>query len=108
MVFIYFSYDPTSSQLFPKCPFFLLTGYKCPGCGSQRAIHSLLHLDIPTAFSHNALLVLLIPFLLVLVYAEIMYTKKPNLYRRVNSQGVILTIFILILLWWILRNLFHL
>ena len=41
--FIYFALDPSRSDLFPRCVFLSLTGYKCPGCGSQRAIHALLH-----------------------------------------------------------------
>lgn len=58
---IYFVFNPSKTALFPQCPFLLLTGFRCPGCGSQRAIHSLLHLDVVQAFSYNALLVSSIP-----------------------------------------------
>ena len=66
---VYFLFDPATTP-FPRCPFLMLTGWQCPGCGSQRAIHSLLHLDIVAAWRYNALLVLSIPYLLLLVVAE--------------------------------------
>lgn len=49
---------------FLSCPFRFLTGWLCPGCGSQRALHDLMHLRLGEAFGHNALLVLSIPALL--------------------------------------------
>src|SRR5580693_9291812 len=36
-------FDPATSGIFPPCPFRYLTGWYCPGCGSLRAIHQLLH-----------------------------------------------------------------
>src|SRR5437762_10353071 len=43
-VFLFF-FNPAApaNQWFPKCPFLLLTGYQCPGCGSTRACYQLLH-----------------------------------------------------------------
>lgn len=35
------------------CPFLLITGYPCPGCGITRAAFSLLRLDFAAAFSFN-------------------------------------------------------
>ena len=51
--------DTTSGVPFPKCLFFSLTGLQCPGCGSQRALHSLLHLDLVAALRYNAYMVFL-------------------------------------------------
>jgi hypothetical protein len=62
-----FAYDPTCSTFFPPCPFHWLTGLNCPGCGSLRATHSLLHGHLGEAFGFNPLLVLSIPFLGALV-----------------------------------------
>ena len=53
---VYYALDPSASGLFPRCVFLSMTGYKCPGCGSQRAIHALLHGDVLGAFKYNALL----------------------------------------------------
>lgn len=62
-----FAYDPTSATFFPPCPFHWLTGLNCPGCGSLRATHSLLHGHVGDAFGFNPLLVLSIPFVGALV-----------------------------------------
>jgi len=55
--------DPAESSLFPPCPFHALTGLHCPGCGSTRALHRLLHGDVGAALGLNALMVLAIPLL---------------------------------------------
>src|SRR5688572_26415576 len=43
---LYFYVNPSTSVLFPRCLFFSITSLHCPGCGSQRAIHELLHGNI--------------------------------------------------------------
>jgi len=53
--YLYFRYDPINNFLFPKCPLYATTGVYCPGCGSQRATHSLLHFDIVGIFKSNLL-----------------------------------------------------
>ena len=60
-VVIYSTFDPSASRWFPRCPFLMLTGLKCPGCGTQRAIHALLHGDVLSALRFNALLPVIIP-----------------------------------------------
>ena len=53
---LYFLFNPSTSNFFPKCPFHTITGFYCPGCGSQRAIHDMMHLNIFEAINHNALM----------------------------------------------------
>lgn len=84
----------------------MISGLKCPGCGSQRAVHSLLNFDFLQAFRYNALLVVSVPLVLVLTCAELMRGKKPVFYSKVNSPVVIWGIFGIVVLWWILRNVF--
>ncbi len=84
----------------------MLTGFECPGCGSQRAIHSLLHLDIAAAFRFNALLVLSLPLVALLIYAEINREKKPNFYTRLHNPILIWGYFAIVVAWWIGRNIF--
>ena len=50
LTIVYLIFDPAKSAWFPRCPFLVLTGLKCPGCGSQRVIHSLLNGDIASAW----------------------------------------------------------
>lgn len=102
----YYVFNPNDSKLFPKCPFYVLTGYKCPGCGSQRAMHYLLNCDIIKAYKENALLVLSIPLIGILLYGECNRKKKPQLYCWLNSLQLIWVCFSIIIIWWIGRNLF--
>lgn len=103
---IYFCFNPADYNLFPKCPFYWLTGFKCPGCGSQRAIHSLLHLDLETAFKYNALLIFSLPIVIFLGYTELKREKHPNMYLKVHNRKFIWGYFIVTISWWIGRNLF--
>jgi hypothetical protein len=101
---IYFYFDPTSSPLFPRCPFYALTGYLCPGCGTQRAIHALLHGNIPAAYHFNALLLIALPYIAILLIAEATRKTLPRFYTIVNSRPIIWFWFIIIILWWLIRN----
>jgi hypothetical protein len=56
-------FDPATSGVFPPCPVRYLTGWYCPGCGSLRAVHQLLHGNLRTAWAMNPLTVVLLPFL---------------------------------------------
>jgi hypothetical protein len=58
---ILFVLPPEQIPLFPRCTFHWLTGLHCPGCGSSRAIHRLLHGDIVAAFRLNSLIIVLLP-----------------------------------------------
>lgn len=57
-------FDPATSHIFPPCPLRALTGWYCPGCGSLRALHQLLHGNLREAWAMNPLTILLLPFLL--------------------------------------------
>lgn len=54
LLMVYYHTDPEGGA-FPACPFRQLTGLLCTGCGSQRALHDLTHLDLGGAFGHNLL-----------------------------------------------------
>ena len=56
-------FDPATSGVFPPCPLRYLTGWYCPGCGSLRALHQLLHGNLSAAWALNPLTILLLPFL---------------------------------------------
>lgn len=73
-VAVLYRWNPATAGFYPPCPFFTLTGWYCPGCGSLRALHQLLHGNLAAAFDLNPLLVLVLPFvayqLLALLFAH--------------------------------------
>ena len=94
VVSLLFAANPATTEWYPKCPFLLLTGFYCPGCGSLRALHQLSHLHFEAAWSYNPLLVLLLPALLAMhLSSRLMYSVR--LARSVLA---------LVILFGILRN----
>ncbi|BBX44609.1 DUF2752 domain-containing protein [Mycobacterium cookii] len=56
--------DPHNpNSFFPVCPFRLLTGWNCPGCGALRMIHDVLHGDLAAAVADNVVLLVGVPLL---------------------------------------------
>lgn len=105
-VLIFFYIDPNIYPFFPKCPFLVLTGLECPGCGSQRALHQLLHLNIASAFSQNPLIVLYLPYVVLGIYLEYFGGNKklPGVRNTLYGKRAAIIILISILLFWIGRN----
>ena len=60
---IFFFVNPTTTAFYPKCLFHEWTGLYCPGCGSTRALHCLLHGELCEALRDNALVVVALPLL---------------------------------------------
>jgi hypothetical protein len=58
---ILFRFDPAAHGFYPFCVFYRTTGLLCPGCGSLRAFHHLLHGEWIEAVRYNPLLVASIP-----------------------------------------------
>ncbi|MCM1109265.1 MAG: DUF2752 domain-containing protein [Clostridium sp.] len=83
----------------------VITGLQCPGCGSQRAVHSLLHADLRAAWGYNALLVAFLPFVLLLCVAEWQRMRWPLLYNGLHRPVVIRACFLIVCLWAVGRNL---
>lgn len=67
---LYFRLDPAQYP-FPRCPVHWLTGLHCPGCGTQRALHALLHGRVGQALSFNLLAALLAPVVVLGAVAEL-------------------------------------
>lgn len=100
-----FVFEPGKTGFFPVCPFRALTGFTCPGCGSTRGLHALVHGDVAGAFKFNPLFVLALPFLL---YAFIRYSNAALRGRRLPANQLnakfIWLIFAVVLGFWIFRN----
>ncbi|HET6669681.1 MAG TPA: DUF2752 domain-containing protein [Pyrinomonadaceae bacterium] len=100
-----FLLEPGKSRLLPVCPFHALTGFTCPGCGSTRGMHQLLHGNLGAAFEFNPLLLLALPFLL---YALLSYSQRVLRGQPAQTNALapkyIYTIFGAVLFFWIFRN----
>lgn len=99
--------DPAVVPIFPRCPFRLLTGYLCPGCGSQRAIHRLLNLDIAGAWQMNPLLVIALPYLALVLLLKPLAHGSPRCARLRDllvGYRASVVILVVILFFWVGRN----
>ena len=86
----------------------MYTGLKCPGCGSQRAIHSLLNFKLLDAIKYNFMVVAAIPVLALFAYDILTRRRHIRLHNFLNSSRFVIATGIFILLWWIIRNIFEL
>jgi len=102
---VLFLFDPSDSDFYPSCPFYTLTGLYCPGCGTMRAGHALLHGNLGEALGLNPLMVLMLP---LLGYSLLSYVAFEV--RGWPLSGVLASPFwgwlVLgtILAYWVLRN----
>jgi len=103
---VYFAVDPASPWM-PKCLFHSFTGLQCPGCGSQRMLHALLHGDFKAAWHFNAFLICFTPVVALLALSEIFPLRFPRLFRALHSPIAIILISLSIVLWTIGRNIFQ-
>jgi hypothetical protein len=100
-----FFFEPGKSGFFPACPFRLLTGFTCPGCGTTRALHQVLHGHLDAAFTLNPLLLLALPFLLFALIRYSVIVMRAGVPRpNALPAAYIYAIFFIILSFWIFRN----
>ena len=108
IAFVYYNYYATTGNIWSKqCSFHELTGLQCPGCGGQRSFYHLLHGNILQAFRYNALLIIILPFLLYIYFllAQVYILKNKNYLKYFNFSGKLGYIFIAVLvIFFILRN----
>jgi hypothetical protein len=97
--------DPAANSA-PLCPFYAMTGSYCPGCGTLRCLHSLLHADLRSAAGYNLVTVLLAPVLLAAWVAVGLaaFTGRP-IRLWVPPRWLGLALAGTLLVFWIVRNL---
>ncbi len=102
----YFLLNPYEQEyFFISCPFYQISGYQCPGCGSQRAFHELLHLRIFEAIKQNVLFVLAIPYVLLIFYTSFHQEKYQKLRQILMGNKTLLILLVVAILFGVLRNL---
>ncbi|MCF6168182.1 DUF2752 domain-containing protein [Lutibacter sp.] len=105
LAFLFFYVNPNNVNFFPKCPLYVTTGIYCPGCGSQRATHQLLHLNILGVLQQNILYffgVLLIGYHLIVISLNLFF--KKHIYNYIYHPKTPIIILIIVIVFWILRN----
>jgi hypothetical protein len=102
---VLFLIDPAGSSAFPLCPLHAMTGLHCPGCGTLRALHQLLHGNLRAALGLNPLMVCSLPFVAYWCLGELMRGvggwRLPRLFLPAAWIWVLLGV---IVLFGIVRN----
>ncbi len=87
------------------CLFRAATGYSCPGCGAQRALHSLMHGHFLEAIRYNYFLPCVAVFLFVFQCLS-SFEKGRFLRNRLSTPPAVLVYVLITLSWAILRNIY--
>ncbi|MET0450627.1 MAG: DUF2752 domain-containing protein [Mycobacterium sp.] len=84
---------------FPTCPFHVMTGWYCPGCGGIRMTHDVLNGDFSAALVDNAFLLVGLP-----VLALWLLMRRRSGKRGLPVLGWV-TITVAAVAWTVVRNL---
>jgi hypothetical protein len=88
-----------------KCILYGVTGFYCPGCGSQRATQQLLNFNIFGVLQQNILYLLSLLILgYHLIVTGINTIFKKHIYNFIYHPKTPLVILVVIIVFWILRN----
>ncbi len=71
---VLFFFDPATTGFYPPCLFKTIFGHACPGCGSLRAMHQLLHGNVAAAWALNPMVMIVGP----LAVAAALFTGLRN------------------------------
>lgn len=106
---IYSSVDPLDAAWMPKCYTYQWFGVRCPGCGTQRALHALLCGEVKTAFMYNPLLVVSLPYLItiLIVDSKSIKEKHPKLHNLYLGEKAIWILLSVLIIYTIVRNYFE-
>ena len=85
--------DPRTAPFAPVCPVHATTGLFCPGCGTGRALHALVHGDLAAALRLNVLAVATVPVFLALALKAALEPEErlpvPPLWLRVAIYALL-------------------
>lgn len=106
-LYYFYSFNPAAEpSKFLSCPSKTLFGINCPGCGAQRMIHHLLHLEFKQAFFYNPLLFVALPviaLLLVQTYSNWVLGTKYR-FSLFYSNTFVWWVFVILMAYAIFRN----
>jgi Protein of unknown function (DUF2752) len=106
LIFLYRKFNPSENIYFPQCPTYKYLHFKCPGCGSQRAVHQLLHGNIWKAMEYNLMLVIAIPYLMIgfIFNQNALQVRYPKIRKFLFGRNAIIIILGLIAGYMVYRN----
>ncbi len=96
--------NPASIDVLPACPFHSITGLKCPGCGSMRALHLMFRGEFEAAVYHNFIAILLFPVAMLSVILAVI--RGIDLFDRLTKPLIYRIILAGVLIFFISRNVF--
>jgi hypothetical protein len=96
--------NPHDAGHYPTCPSLWLTGYYCPGCGSLRATHDLVHGNLAGAWAMNPLFVIVVPWLAWRWIKWVLAATGHPVKTRPAPAWVLYAVFGVIIAYWIARN----
>jgi hypothetical protein len=97
---VLYTFAPTAYGFYPHCVFKQVTGLDCPGCGSTRALHHLLHGRVDEAFRFNPMLFALMGVGLIALPSYVRGAQPRFLMQPWFAWGT----FVVLTAWWIVRN----
>jgi hypothetical protein len=98
--------DPHHGGSWGYCPWLMLTGTYCPGCGGLRAVNDLTNGDVAGAASSNLLFIASLPVIAAL-WGRSVVDRWRGVTRQVDGQSVVMAVVafaVLALVFAILRN----
>lgn len=102
---VLYGITPETTWWMPPCLFNKITGLYCPGCGTARGLHKLLHADLPGAWHMNPLMVVSIPLIgYLLARSAILGRRGAGEKARALPKWLPWTIVALVAAFWIVRN----
>ena len=99
--------DPHESGRWGFCPWLVLTGTNCPGCGGLRAVNDLTRGDLGGAASSNLLFVGSLP-LLLFSWGRWFSERWNDRRRRANTRSALIYAglgLVVTIVFWVVRNL---
>lgn len=105
LLILYYAINPSTVNFLPKCPLYLTTGFYCPGCGSQRATHHLLNFNFLGVAQQNVLYILGLLFIAYHFFIiAFNFVFKKNIYNYTYHPKTPIIILIIVIIFWVLRN----
>lgn len=92
-------------DIYPQCPTYAWTNTHCPGCGTLRGVNGLVQGNPMAMVSYNIFGLFALPYLLYgfVIMCIIACTGKKPKTLAFNGKEI-MVIFVLVTLYWILRN----